>query len=429
MVDESDLDRFNKIPTTSGVLKEIQSKYQSDFRFFFHNNKLSVAVFDWDNIANVLSKKQSEFLKGRSEVIVGSAIGWGLLTEEAPEHRQQRAALTPAFHKLMQSQYLSAIKDALNNFDDEFSKPEGFNLTPVIRKLMYEISITGFMGFDKEQGQPEFEHHLYVIQKFLNSSTPESSAEMKQAVNQYRESRGFILDHIENLSRAVTDQSNQNQSSFQAGLVDLYGDEVIPGGGLYGQIGQFIAAGTETTSSLISSFLIELSQRPAEWEELAKEILSGNEELLNLYIRESLRLWAPASVISRVTINDVQLGEVLIPAGTEVFISPTVTHTMNRYYSNPDEFNPFREENKQSSSPYFPFGYGPRMCIGFQTAMTSAREILKHIITNYQPTEQQLSNDQFEEFFIRYPVRDMKLRLEASGKKINQRHCSGLFSS
>jgi cytochrome P450 len=105
-------------------------------------------------------------------------------------------------------------------------------------------------------------------------------------------------------------------------------------------------------------------------------------------ILESMRLYPPAYMFGREPTQDVVLGGYLIPAGTTVFMAQWVTHRDPRFFDDPDQFVPERwAEERIKSLPkyaYFPFGGGPRICIGNTFAMMEACLILATIARKWR---------------------------------------------
>lgn len=88
------------------------------------------------------------------------------------------------------------------------------------------------------------------------------------------------------------------------------------------------------------------------------------------HILETMRMYPPATMISRRCVRDYKLpdSELTIPKGMLVFVSPIGVHYDSEYYENPEQFNPdnFTDEQrtKRHQYTYLPFGEGPRICIG-----------------------------------------------------------------
>jgi cytochrome P450 len=96
-----------------------------------------------------------------------------------------------------------------------------------------------------------------------------------------------------------------------------------------------------------------------------------------------MRLYPPAWIMNRQAIEDMNIGGYDVPKGSLIFFSQYAMHRHPKYYAEPDAFMPERwtvEFEKQLPKyAYFPFGGGPRVCIGQQFAMMEARLILASI--------------------------------------------------
>ena len=143
-------------------------------------------------------------------------------------------------------------------------------------------------------------------------------------------------------------------------------------------------AGHETTANALAWTWYLLGEHPEVEARLHAElarVLGGRaptvEDLPALtYTRqalaESMRLYPPAWIVGRRTIAPYEVGGYAIPPETIVVLAQTVTHRDARYYSDPDRFDPGRWtpefEGALPKFAYFPFGGGPRVCIGEQFA-------------------------------------------------------------
>jgi cytochrome P450 len=104
-------------------------------------------------------------------------------------------------------------------------------------------------------------------------------------------------------------------------------------------------------------------------------------------VQESLRLYPPVWIISRKAINDDEIGGYSIPAGATVTLCSYTLHRHPKFWENPETFNPrrFTDESGEARHPdaYFPFGGGPRSCIGSHFAMMEAQLILAMLVRRY----------------------------------------------
>jgi len=106
-------------------------------------------------------------------------------------------------------------------------------------------------------------------------------------------------------------------------------------------------------------------------------------------IKEAMRLYPPAWMIDRRTIADDEILGYRIKKGTLVLVSPYVSHRNPNFWPNPEGFDPerFSPENEESRPryAYFPFGGGPRQCIGNAFAMMEAQLIVAAVLQRFRP--------------------------------------------
>jgi cytochrome P450 len=151
-------------------------------------------------------------------------------------------------------------------------------------------------------------------------------------------------------------------------------------------------AGRETTALTLCWAWYLLAKHPSIEQRLADEwatILRGRrptyDDLPSLrytahVVAETLRLYPPVTIVGREAIQEVELGGFRIPPGTTIFASQWVTHRDARYFDEPAAFRPERWEGELSERlpkfAYFPFGGGPRVCIGNVFALMEAVLVL-----------------------------------------------------
>ena len=161
-------------------------------------------------------------------------------------------------------------------------------------------------------------------------------------------------------------------------------------------------AGHETTALALTWAWYLLGQHPAARDELEREVnavLGGRAAsaadiprlpFTHNVVRESLRLYPPASAVVRQARADCVVGGYAIPAKTNVLMTQWVLHRDSRWWERPDEFAPHRWDAHGGAAPleqrlprfaYFPFGGGPRVCIGSQFATMEAVLLLATIVS------------------------------------------------
>ncbi|XP_027080120.1 cytochrome P450 CYP72A616 isoform X2 [Coffea arabica] len=163
----------------------------------------------------------------------------------------------------------------------------------------------------------------------------------------------------------------------------------------------FYFAGQETTAIWLTWTLILLSMHPAWQEKARQEVLqicgktAPDMEILNrlkivtMVLFEVLRLYPPATYLARYTVQRTKVGDICIPAGVEVYVPTTLLHHDPEYWGDDaEEFNPerFAEGVSKASGDqlaFYPFGWGPRICIAQNLAIIEAKLALAMILQHF----------------------------------------------
>jgi cytochrome P450 len=159
-------------------------------------------------------------------------------------------------------------------------------------------------------------------------------------------------------------------------------------------------AGHETVAlGLVWSFYL-LSTHPTVRRELQAEVgsvLQGRPptladlprlNLTRMVIDEAMRLYPPGWGVDRRATNSDVLAGYAIPAGATIAISIYVVHRLPRYWTNPQGFDPWRFSPERSAGrpqyAYFPFGGGPRRCVGMRFALVQMQLMLAAIVQRFE---------------------------------------------
>jgi cytochrome P450 len=163
-----------------------------------------------------------------------------------------------------------------------------------------------------------------------------------------------------------------------------------------------LVAGHETTALTLSYCCYLLAQHPEAEQRLTAEwmqVLDGRTptaadvpqlRYTTWVVRESTRLYPPAWGIGREAVKDCTVGEYHVPKGTQLYLNQWVMHRDPRWFDEPEVFKPERWDNdllkRLPHGVYFPFGDGPRICIGNHFAMMEAVLVLATIGRRYRMT-------------------------------------------
>ncbi len=171
---------------------------------------------------------------------------------------------------------------------------------------------------------------------------------------------------------------------------------------LHDEIMTLFLAGHETTANVLTWTWFLQAQNPEAEQTLSEEferVLGGRVPTpadlprlvyTDMVLRESMRLYPPVWVIGRRALEPFRLGDYELPADTNVLISQLILHRDARYFPEPERFDPDRwraDDPRVTGLPrfaYFPFGGGPRVCIGAGFAMMEAVLLLATIAQRFR---------------------------------------------
>jgi cytochrome P450 len=187
-------------------------------------------------------------------------------------------------------------------------------------------------------------------------------------------------------------------------------------------------AGHETTANALSWTLALLALHPEAEARLQEELddaLSGEppewEDLpalpyTRMVLAESMRLYPPAWTIGRQPLEDFEVGGYHIRAGSIVMLSPWVVHRDRRFFPDPERFLPERwmteEEEARHRFAYFPFGAGPRKCIGEGFAWMEGMLVLTTLLQRWRLRLAPRQRLEPEPLITLRPRGGMRMRLE-----------------
>lgn len=166
------------------------------------------------------------------------------------------------------------------------------------------------------------------------------------------------------------------------------------------QVKTFLAAGHESSALALTWAFLLLAAHPEADARLAEEVRAvlgdrppAPEDLPHLMytqavVKETLRLYPPLWMTGRRSVGRCEIGGRAVPAGSLVLTSQWAVHRLARFFPRPDEFRPERWEEAETASlprfAYFPFGGGPRVCIGQGFAMMEISLLLAAVVRRFR---------------------------------------------
>jgi cytochrome P450 len=357
-----------------------------------------------NDIEDVLVNHPRKFIKGRVLQANKRVFGKGLLTSEGDFWLRQRRLAQPAFHRARIAGYGSTMVEYTERLLDEWQDGEERDIHKEMMRLTLQIVGKTLFDADVEHDAQDvgkslellleigadFRRTLFVPQ-WLPTPTNLRKERAIRLIEKvlYRiiaEKRASGRDAGDLLSMLLAAQDEDGSRMTDQQLRD----EAIT----------LFLAGHETTANTLSWTWWLLAQNPAVEAKLHAElrtVLGGRAPTLedlpkliytNHVITESMRLYPPAWGTARTAIEDHEIAGYAVPKGSGVSFAQWTVHRDARWYDAPEEFRPGRWEGdllkRIPKFAYFPFGGGPRQCIGNSFALMESVLTLATIAQRYR---------------------------------------------
>ena len=363
-------------------------------------------VFHPDGVRHVVQENHFNYRKGGiSNQVLSLTLGNGLLTNNGESWLHQRRLIQPVFHRqriaafgrLMTESALAWIEET--NIDaqqplDLFQEMSGLTLT-IVGKALFGTDMLAHKErlFQASSTINHLEAQSLYVPGLLSLPTPQ-----RRRLYEARTTLYTVVDALIDKRREISTESDLLTMLLQArdeetgeGMTDQQvRDEVLT----------LLGAGQETTANALCWTFLLLSQHPdieARLREEYQQVLGGRAAqmedlprlpLTRMVLEESMRLYPPAWAFARYAIAEDEIGGYTIAKGAYVLLFPATTHRHPAFWERPDVFDPERFSPERTAGrhrfAYFPFGGGPRVCIGNQFALTEAQLILATILPRYQ---------------------------------------------
>jgi cytochrome P450 len=330
-------------------------------------------------------------------------FGDGLLTSEGETWKKQRRLTQPAFHRERISSYAKIMTESAGQAIDGWQDGAVLDIHQEMMRLTLAVTLRALFHAEAE-GIREISQALNVIvREFVGARIMFPSFVRLLPRPGVLEFRRAVRELDKTVYRIIGRHRGQGDSGDLLSMLVAARDE--DGSGMDNQqvrdeVMTFLLAGHETTALALSWTWHLLAENPGVEQRLHDELQRALQGRLptasdlpllkytEAVVKESLRLYPPAWAIGRTALSEFELGGYRIPGGANVVVSQWVMHRDARFFPNPLTFDPdrwLREETRNLPRfAYFPFGAGPRQCIGSSFAMMEAVLLLATIAQAFQ---------------------------------------------
>jgi cytochrome P450 len=367
-------------------------------------------IFHPHDVKHVLQENHRNYSKDTYLMhFLRPLLGQGLFTNDGLSWLHQRRLMQPAFHRKQLATFGALMTGAtgvmLERWHNAAPRDQPVDVTVEMMRLTLRIVGQALFSIDLSDetdtvGQAftalmtPFTDYIYHPVPPLAVPTPRNrriqqsirtlDGVVQQMITEHRRLGSDTDDLLSLLVLARDEETGEGMNDRQVR------DEVMT----------LLLAGHETTSNALTWTWYLLSQHPDVESRLHAElerVLGGRipmvEDLPRLVytrmvLEEALRLYPPAVGFNRKALADDEVGGYVVPANTLIWLSPYTTHRHPDFWEDPDVFDPERFSPERAAGrphfAHFPFGGGPRLCIGSNFARMEAELILATIAQRYQ---------------------------------------------
>jgi cytochrome P450 len=360
-----------------------------------------------DYIESILVTQSGNFEKSKDYRALRRVLGNGLLTSEGEFWRRQRKLVQPAFHQGRIAAYAEVMVEYTERMLATWTDGQTLDIRKATMRLTLDIVA-------KTLFDPNVSHEAEDVGAALQTLLAKF---MRQAAFAFLLPSSFPIPTTKRLKRAIAQldkviyaiieqrrSAGQMSGDLLSVLLRAQDDQGVgmTDRQLHDEVMTLFLAGHETTANVLSWTWLLLGQNPRVEEKLSQEL---RRELgdraptpadlprlvyTDAVLREAMRLYPPVWIIGRRALKPFRLGEYELPAETNVLMSQLLMDRDARYFPKPMEFDPDRwnaNDPRCAALPrcaYFPFGGGPRVCIGAGFAMMEAILLLATIARKFQ---------------------------------------------
>ncbi|KAH8281272.1 hypothetical protein KR018_006165, partial [Drosophila ironensis] len=362
----------------------------------------------------------------------------GLLVSRGRKWHKRRKIITPAFHFKILDQFVDVFekgsRDLLRNLEKDRLKQGnvGFNLydwlnlctMDTICETAMGVSIDAQNNADSEYVQAVKTISMVLHKRMFNifyrfdltyMFTPLARAEKRALAVLHQFTEKIIVQRRQELIKGSATQEAASEADADVGakrkmafldilLQSTIDEKPLTNMDIREEVDTFMFEGHDTTSSALMFFFYNIATHPEAQRKCFEEICSvmGRDkatpvtyELLNklhyvdLCVKETLRLYPSVPLLGRRVVEDCEINGKLIPAGTNIGISPLYIGRREDLFSEPNSFKPERFDvvtsaEKLNPYAYIPFSAGPRNCIGQKFAMLEIKAIVANVLRHYE---------------------------------------------
>ena len=391
-----------------------QKQYGDIFEISLLNEKFIVMLTPESTKEIFLDKDDNFSSKEGWAVVLGKPFENGLMLRDFEDHKYHRSLLQDSFRHEAIHGYLEIIQPIINNWVQNLNDNKSFDLYKSVKQLMFDISLSLFF-LDVKKDESERLNNLFMDSIASATSAirwPLPFTKIKKGL----EAREYLLQYFQSKSDSVTQDSkktlfaelvNTNKGEAQLNNLEIAEHMIF-----------LLLAAHDTTTITLTNSIYNLSKN----KEFAYDLLNEANEIDHLDVsslkngivaesvfKEAIRYYPPVPFSVRQVMRNTQIENYNITKDSYLTISPLLLHHDDRYWDDPQKFDPYRFiDPGYINHAYFPFAGGAHTCLG----KFFASYLFKNVIYKYV---QSIQNSQIDHLLdirptpIPHPVKDVKV--------------------
>ncbi|HEY1200419.1 MAG TPA: cytochrome P450, partial [Niastella sp.] len=348
-------------------------------------NRKIIITQNPDLINYILKENHKNYNKSAIAKSASRFMGNGILFSNGNFWLKQRRMIQPAFHKEKLQELQSIMIKTIEKYLIAFPAGDHVDIYPLVHGLSFNVLLKSIFNIPlPAEIITEISEIFSDIQEFLIRDTNQPLGRLFYPLTGAKNVSIKKSNRLREIIRGIIDQ-RKTENIENCDLLDMLLNctdedtgEKMPEEQVIDEVLILIFAGHETTANTLSWLLYLLANNQEVLEQLIASFAGKNigecmsNEYLKATIHEGMRLYPAAWMTERVAVEDDQIGDFSFPAKTIIIPFFFGLHRDKNIWDNPLAFKPqrFITDPKLARSKYFfPFGAGPRMCIGNNFAM------------------------------------------------------------
>tara|TARA_B100000945_G_scaffold159657_1_gene128188 strand:+ start:4025 stop:5317 length:1293 start_codon:yes stop_codon:yes gene_type:complete len=321
-----------------------------------------------------------------------------LLNADPPEHRRQRKAVNRAFRPtrlrgmepMIEEVTSDLIDEILDKGESEFVSEFAVGLPMTIIAVALGVETDDLATFKRWSDD-------LVMPVGNPDPTTEKVRDYLISLSEFNEFFGNLLQ--------LRRQSPQEDIISDVATAEV-NDEMLNEAEMLSMLQQFLVAGNETTTKLLTNLMHHLAE-----EEGLEERLRNDPSLIDNFIEEGLRFEAPVGGLFRMAKEDTTVGETQLREGDHIWLIFAAANRDPDMFSQPDTFSVDRENARD----HLAFGHGEHFCIGAMLARLEARVAVEQLLERLENIRliNGRNNFEYEDTFVLRGLKELHIAFDA----------------